>query len=329
MKNLGKNTLNPRQKDWIDLIESVMRDPNLGLMRPVVEKELLHYEMFAALDKEGLLKGLTFQGGTCLRLCYQSYRYSEDLDFAGGPDFDAAAFEKIKTCLEDHITAKFGLETTVKAPGHLGATPDHVPVSKWTLAVVTSPGNRSVAKQKIKLEVAAVKAHSSITVPTIPRYEAFGGYRPVLVNAETREEIMSDKLIAFPTSLYDGQGKPQEKDGARIRFRDLWDLSWLASTGVKPNYDFVAKKTEDYGLANFRELVENATRRIPEIVNEPHFLGEMSRFIDASTVESTLKSQGYRDFMSNTVVNFYSEVMGYLQYTTKSNPSTPNKGPKI
>lgn len=58
-------------------------------MAPVIEKELLHYEILRAMEEDGLLGGLVFQGGTCLRLCYGASRYSEDLDFAGGFDFDA------------------------------------------------------------------------------------------------------------------------------------------------------------------------------------------------------------------------------------------------
>ncbi|HET6629122.1 MAG TPA: nucleotidyl transferase AbiEii/AbiGii toxin family protein, partial [Woeseiaceae bacterium] len=46
--------------------------------RPVVEKELLHYDILFALDTEGLLDPLTFQGGTSLRLCYGAQRFSED-----------------------------------------------------------------------------------------------------------------------------------------------------------------------------------------------------------------------------------------------------------
>jgi len=59
-------------------------------MAPVIEKELLHYEILRAMEEDGLLGGLVFQGGTCLRLCYGASRYSEDLDFAGDFDFDAA-----------------------------------------------------------------------------------------------------------------------------------------------------------------------------------------------------------------------------------------------
>lgn len=52
------------------LVEKAMILSGRGHMRPVIEKELLHYDILFSLDKEGLLDILTFQGGTSLRLCY-------------------------------------------------------------------------------------------------------------------------------------------------------------------------------------------------------------------------------------------------------------------
>ena len=51
---------------------------------PVIEKEIVHYEIIRSLGRNGLLQDITFQGGTSLRLCYGSQRYSEDLDFVAG-----------------------------------------------------------------------------------------------------------------------------------------------------------------------------------------------------------------------------------------------------
>jgi predicted nucleotidyltransferase component of viral defense system len=69
------------------LVDKAMILSGRGHMRPVIEKELLHYDILFSLDKEGLLDILTFQGGTSLRLCYGAPRFSEHLDFAGGRDF--------------------------------------------------------------------------------------------------------------------------------------------------------------------------------------------------------------------------------------------------
>ena len=72
---------------FLTLVDLAMREPGRLHMRPVIEKELLHYDILFALDNADLLDKLTFQGGTSLRLCYGAPRFSEDLDFAGGINF--------------------------------------------------------------------------------------------------------------------------------------------------------------------------------------------------------------------------------------------------
>ncbi len=64
------------------LVEEALRQTEFAHLRPVVEKELLHYDVLFCLSEAGLLKSLVFQGGTSLRLCYGANRFSEDLDFA-------------------------------------------------------------------------------------------------------------------------------------------------------------------------------------------------------------------------------------------------------
>ncbi|NGM16758.1 hypothetical protein GMI70_01815 [Eggerthellaceae bacterium zg-893] len=64
----------------------VARSNEIEALLPVVEKELIHYEILQALGESKWLGRLNFQGGTCLRLCYGSERYSEDLDFTTKED---------------------------------------------------------------------------------------------------------------------------------------------------------------------------------------------------------------------------------------------------
>ncbi len=58
-----------RQEDFKLYVDKAIANADMAALRPVVEKELLHYEILNALDEEDLLKNLVFQGGTSLRLC--------------------------------------------------------------------------------------------------------------------------------------------------------------------------------------------------------------------------------------------------------------------
>ncbi|NQZ11341.1 MAG: nucleotidyl transferase AbiEii/AbiGii toxin family protein, partial [Algicola sp.] len=50
------------QVDFKAIVDEAMLTERLSHMRPVVEKEILHYDILFALDKAGLLKSLTFKG---------------------------------------------------------------------------------------------------------------------------------------------------------------------------------------------------------------------------------------------------------------------------
>jgi hypothetical protein len=298
------------KEDFNDLVDLAMANPGLSAMRPVVEKELLHYEIFQALDGEGLLKGLVFQGGTSLRLCRGSDRFSEDLDFAGGKDFSADSMQKIKACVEKRIGERFGLKVTVNnKPAKVSEGGiKHVRVDKWWISIETSPENPAMPRQKIKLEIANIPAHSRELVPLRANYDFLGGMSTVLVNAESLDEIMADKVLAFPTSLLDNQGQPVGPDSAKIRHRDIWDLAWLATRGAKLVPELVIAKIQDYGVVDYPGLLAAAIKQIPQIVKSPEFKAQMTRFIDSSTVAKTLATDGYADYLATSVGDLFVQM---------------------
>jgi predicted nucleotidyltransferase component of viral defense system len=141
--------------DFAPLVERAMQAGNRSHMRPVVEKELLHYDILFALDTEGLLDLLTFQGGTSLRLCYGSPRFSEDLDFVGGEAFNTSTMLRMKSCIERYVGERYGLHVSVKEPRELAheAQNRHVKVHKWQIRITTAPARRDLPTQMIKIEI--------------------------------------------------------------------------------------------------------------------------------------------------------------------------------
>lgn len=85
-------------EDFNKLVDKALEIEGRTHMRPVIAKELLHYDILFSLDTHGLLDQLTFQGGTSLRLCYGADRFSEDLDFVGGYDFSTFSLTKCNQC---------------------------------------------------------------------------------------------------------------------------------------------------------------------------------------------------------------------------------------
>lgn len=300
-----------KKEDFARWVNLAMESADVAHMRPVVEKELLHYEIFYALDEAGLLKDLVFQGGTCLRLCRGSDRFSEDLDFAGGRDFSAQSMERIKECIEKSMGLRYELKVTVKTPKP-PKTDSTVTVNTWWVDIETAPENPAMPRQKIKLEIANVPAYTREMVPLRINYEVMQGMPSVLVNVETTSEILADKIVAFPTSvsrIVDGKAAltPQ-----RIRHRDIWDIAWLIGKGARLDPTMVNHKIRDYGIGHYDKLLGLAISELPAIVAGDAFKKQMQRFIDAGTYKQTLGREGYEGYLVAAVRGPLQEMQGNL-----------------
>lgn len=270
--------------DFNALVERAMQAGDRSRMRPVVEKELLHYDILFALDSEELLDGLTFQGGTSLRLCYGAQRFSEDLDFVCGRDFDVTQLTGIKGCIERFLAKRYGLAVSVKEPKDLTLERDsrRVEVHKWQIRVVTAPTRRDLPKQMIKVEIANVPAYTRVPRVLRENYDFLpDGYGDLIILTESLDEIMADKVV----SLVDCT--------AYIRYRDIWDLHWLQRQGAEYNAEFVRRKREDYRAFEYSAKAKRFIENLRGIVHGEAFRNQMSRFIPLDVQERTLKKEKF------------------------------------
>ncbi|HCM1915545.1 TPA: nucleotidyl transferase AbiEii/AbiGii toxin family protein [Salmonella enterica subsp. salamae serovar 28:r:e,n,z15] len=288
-----------KQVEFDALVEEAIRQGDLANLRPVVEKELLHYDILFCLSEAGLLKSLTFQGGTSLRLCYSSNRFSEDLDFAGGPDFCSANLAQMKDCIEDYLGNRYGLEVTVKEPNELRAEPEYaeVKVDKWQISVTTAPERKDLPRQRIKIEVANIPAYTHVWRQLVRNYTVLpDGYSDTLIRVETLDEVMADKLVSFPaTTNY-------------IRYRDMWDLLWLKQQGATINENLVSQKLKDYKIDDFEKNLRTRIDSLPNIITEGNFHNEMKRFIPSSVYETSLGKEGFSSFLLDSLKDLLNQL---------------------
>ncbi|MDN7131527.1 nucleotidyl transferase AbiEii/AbiGii toxin family protein [Halomonas sp. MC140] len=298
--------------DFKNLVDQAMKDPALGHMRPVIEKELLHYDLLYALDKEGMLDGLVFQGGTSLRLCYGGSRFSEDLDFAGGVDFSSRKLTDMKTGIKDYLSSRYGLEVTVKEPASLKKNFKYaeLKIDKWQIGITTSPGRRDLPKQKVKLEIANIPAHTKTARPLVRNYEFLpDGYEDLLVMVETRDEIMADKLLSLPaTQKY-------------VRNRDIWDLAWLAQRGAQVDSELVKQKMVDYRLDDYPDRLNSMISRLSDIIAGKNFQDEMGRFLPADIYVRTLGQDKFQSYLVTTLTDLLATVQAALMSEQPAGPS--------
>lgn len=290
--------------------EAIRNQDDLAVLRPAVEKEILHHDILRELSHADLLQKLTFIGGTCLRACYGSNRLSEYLDFTGGAHFDKAELEKLKATLETRLQEKYEVPITVTEPRE----EKQGNVDTWKLSVNTQPRRPDMPAQKIHLDICAVPSYQRVPRTIRNHYGINLGTESLIINAQTREEIFAYKLLAFAM-------RP-----GRLKHRDLWDIAWLSQGGIEPAYELMDAKLADHAVAK-GVFLENMTERLKRLESDTQqqkdFIYEMSRFIPPDRLDQTVGQEGFWRYL----VSIVKEKGERLQRILEADPSRRQEGP--
>lgn len=269
------------------VLQAMQARPELTAVKAVVEKELLHHDILREMSAAGLLAGLTFIGGTCLRACYGSVRLSEDLDFTGGADFTREMLARLAGVLVERLEARYGLKVTVGEPKK-----ETLGVDTWKLSVITQPERKDLPAQRIHIDICAIPSHDRRPMMLRNVYGVDLGTSGLILQAQSREEILADKIIALAF-------RPN-----RIKNRDLWDIGWLKQQGIELPLAFVGAKIGDHRhtAAEFRSQLKD---RLSAIKADPavrrDFVREMQRFLPAATARETVEQESYWEYLTELV----------------------------
>jgi len=260
---------------------------DLSPLRSVVEKELLHHDILREMAAAGLLAGLTFIGGTCLRACYGSSRLSEDLYFTGGNEFRRGDLAELGNVLTHRLKSRYGLPVRVSEPVKTGGN-----VSTWKLVIETRPGQRHLPAQRINLDICGIPSHDPRPMMLRNLYGIDLGTSGLILQAQSREEILADKVIAVAF---------REN---RIKNRDLWDIGWLTQQSVELPAHLIPVKIRDHdrGAAAFVTSLEArlaALRTQSDVRLE--FIKEMRRFLPVAAVRETIEKASYWGYLTEIV----------------------------
>ncbi len=266
-------------------------DRELGVIQPVVEKELLHHDILRELADGGLLADLTFMGGTCLRTCYGSNRLSEDLDFTGGADFSVDDLRELGTTLKTGLYRKYELPIEVSEP-KLEADR----VATWKLRLITRPEQPDLPQQRIHIDICAVPSHDRRPMTLQNHYGVELGTSGLLIQAESRAEILADKMLALAL-------RPN-----RIKHRDVWDLLWLVQQGEEVRGELLTPKLTDRGL-EAQDVTASLTARHQELTQQQNaFETELRRFLPTPVIARSIDQDGFWDYATNIIADLCRQV---------------------
>ena len=253
----------------------------------------------------GLLEQLTFMGGTCLRMCHGSNRLSEDLDFTGGNGFTRDCLNKLPNLLTRKLHVKYGLSVDVSEPKREAGN-----VDTWKMRMVTRPERKGMPIKRINIDFCAVPSYDRRPMMLHNHYGVEMGTSGLLLQAESREEILSDKFIALAF-------RP-----GRIKNRDLWDIVWLKQQGVALRTELLIRKIADYRhtVSSFLPLLtmhRNSLYGDNEV--RLSFVQEMKRFLPTKIVVEIIESSSFWAYLTDTVVAECDRLSDVL--TGKRTPS--------
>ena len=252
----------------------LQNQPDYMILRPAVEKEILHHDILRTLNKAGLLQKLTFMGGTCLRTCYGFSRLSEDLDFTGGFDFKVTDLFGIVDILKTAIHQKYNLMVDVLEPSE-GSAEEDGNTRTWKIKIITAAERPDLPQQRINIDVCLLPSYDRKPVMLKNYYGLESGTSGLILMAESLTEIFADKIIALAM-------RPN-----RVKNRDLWDIFHLKSRNISLSFDLLKQKLTDRHI-DFTDFQHRYYERLASLkTQQSEFLREMQRFVSPAvfTVE--------------------------------------------
>jgi len=274
----------------------VQSNPDYAAVTPVIEKEILHHDIMDVLIKQGVMQRLTFIGDTSLRMCYNSSRLSEDLDFNGGHDFTPSELEGLESEIQTYIQNKYETEVWVNKP-YGEQQGDTV---SWKISIVKEANCPDLPRQKLHIDVCAIPSFDIENRPLINHYDIVVPTEGILVPVQSLQETLADKLIALAYRA------------RRIKPRDIWDLVWIKQRGIDLSKILLEKKLKarHKQIDDFRQALSTALTKLmseEEVHND--FNMEMSRFIPKHIKERTLDNPEYWAYVQGEVKVIASELL--------------------
>lgn len=262
------------------IVQSALRRNNkfLGL-DDVLEKEILHHDILQVLQKEGILQQLTFIGGTSLRVCYNSSRLSEDLDFTAGLDFKVSQFEGMAAQLQTHLSNKYGLWVDVREPKLTNTD-----TSSWKITIDKHADRSDLPSQKMHIDVCALPSFEREFHPAIDHYGIQSPIASLPIPVQSLNEILADKMVAFAFRQ------------RRIKPRDVWDIMWLKQRGIMQDSTLIRRKLE-VREKSIQSYIANTERHSQLVIENKtiklDFEREMSRFLPQDIRSNTLNNPNF------------------------------------
>lgn len=226
-------------------------------------KEYLQYPVLEYIYGEAKYKNFIFTGGSCLRICFDAPRLSEDLDFdLEKKEFENLDLKKLSEGIKDFLEKKYSIKIQVKCQGkariylkfpilnELGLTRGN---ESDYLFVKVEPSQSPYQKSKKELT-------------PVSRF----GFN-FLARHYSLPFLMTGKLNA----IFNRQWFKGRENEINIKGRDFYDLFWYFQKGIAPDYINLKKTT---GISDEKELKKELRDRIKKHITAQKLSYDLKNF---------------------------------------------------
>ena len=226
-------------------------------------KEYLQFPVLNFIYNNKKYKNLIFTGGSCLRVCFDLPRMSEDLDFdLKKSDWANFNIKELATDVQKYFKKDFLFDVQVKTQGNR-----RIYLKFPILKELGVADNSESDLLYVKIEPTKTGfIRPEIEIQPIFKY----GYN-FIVQRYNLSFLMTGKLNAIFLRKW-FSGKENEID---IKGRDFYDLYWYLEKGVVPNYRNLKRSIE---ISNQKELYKELKKRIAKNITSKKLSYDLKNF---------------------------------------------------
>ena len=227
----------------IDILQDIVAEKKqLGISEAVIKNFLKEYLQYPALDfiyNSSEYKNFIFTGGSCLRVCFNAPRLSEDLDFDLQEDewkkFDLKIFgEKITAMFRN----KYLLPVESRTQSDYRVYLKFSVLKKMGLA-------KKMDSDFLLIKIEPNQSRYNIEAIEKTSVAKFG------FNFVGRNYKLSYMMVGKIGALFNRLWFKGDKNEIDIKGRDFYDLYWYLQNKIEPNWEVMRQLV---GIANREEL---------------------------------------------------------------------------
>jgi predicted nucleotidyltransferase component of viral defense system len=244
-------------------------------------KEFLQYPVLEFIYSHPMYKSFIFTGGSCLRVCYDAPRLSEDLDFdLEKKEFAGLDLKRLSVEIKDYFEKRYSVKIQTKCQGKTRIYLKFSILSELGLA-------RGSESNFLFVKIEPSPSPYIKSEPELTPVSRFGFN--FLARHYSLEFLMTGKLNA----VFNRQWFKGKENKVNIKGRDFYDLFWYFQKGIEPDYKNLKRLV---GISNGEELKKELKSRIKNEVTAQKLSYDLKNFFPDQSFVS--------DFCKN-----YSQIM--------------------